>query len=527
MQSAASIDDQVRECRAYAERMGWNVVEVYSDAALSGSSTQRPGYQRLCSDAERKRFDVVLTESMDRLSRSLADTASFNDLLTFYGVKIFTINMGEITPMHVMVTGFVGQQMLTELREKTKRGQRGRVAKGKSAGGLGYGYAVTDVGGRVVVPEQAEVILRIFREYAAGVSPREIARGLNRHHIPGPSGAVWKDTTIRGQRDRGTGILNNAAYVGKLIYGRTSYVKDPRTGKRVSRLQPEDQHLVTEVPELRIVPDDLWKAVKSRQEMVTLEMPKDGDGNALNRAHRKTHALSGLITCGLCGGPMAITGGGRYGCSRYRASRTCENSKTIPREEVEKRVFRGLKTRLFDIDIVGEFMAEFQREVARIRKERASRAVAQRKRFSEIDVQLERLVDALANGIDDPLIGSKIKSLRAERNDLLQAIGDSFDETVIPISNMEAIYRLQVAKLIDGLSDPMLRQDAISVIQSLVEKVIVTPTGEGFAVDIHGELGGILALVEGGTAKRPEQLASGRSLSVVAGVGFEPTTFRL
>ena len=529
MQSAASIDDQVRECRAYAESRGWTVVEVYSDAAISGGSVHRPGYQSMCGDAERRRFDIVLTESMDRLSRKLADTASLNDLLTFHGVKIHTLNMGEITTMHVAIGGMFADQYVADLREKTRRGQKGRVAKGKSAGGLGYGYTVAGIGERVVVQEQAEVVLRIFREYSAGVSPREIARGLNCDHIPGPSGKGWKDTTIRGQRDRGTGILNNAAYIGKLIYGRTSYVKDPRTGKRVPRPQPEDQHLVTEVPELRIVPDGLWKAVKTRQEMVKLEMPKDGDGNALNRAHRKIHALSGLITCGCCGGPMAITGGGRYGCSRYRASRTCENRKTIPREKIEERVFHGLRARLFDIEIVGEFMDEFQREVTRIRKERASRAVSQRKRMAEVQEQIDRLVRlAMTSSAPPASLVDQLHELEREKTDLHSLLGrDPADETVIPISNMEAIYRSRVAKLIDGLNDPLLRQDAISVIQSLVENVIVTPTEEGFAVDIHGELGGILALVEGGNDERPGRVARGASLSVVAGAGFEPATFRL
>src|SRR5690606_37683727 len=80
---------------------------------------------------------------------------------------------------------------------------------------------------------------RIFTDYAAGVSPREIARKLNAERVPGPRGEDWKDTTIRGQANRGTGILNNELYVGRLVYGRTRFVKDPATGKRLARHQRE------------------------------------------------------------------------------------------------------------------------------------------------------------------------------------------------------------------------------------------------------------------------------------------------
>ena len=85
------------------------------------------------------------------------------------------------------------------------------------------------------------MVRRIFELFAAGVSPREIAKRLNAEHVPGPGGRPWGDTTIRGQADRGTGILNNALYAGRLEWNRCSYVKDPRTGKKVPRPHPREQ----------------------------------------------------------------------------------------------------------------------------------------------------------------------------------------------------------------------------------------------------------------------------------------------
>jgi len=83
--------------------------------------------------------------------------------------------------------------------------------------------------------QEVEIVRRIFRDYAARRSPETIAKELNREQIAGPGGREWSNTTIRGQSDRGTGILNNAVYRGVLDWNRCSYVKDPRTGRRVAR----------------------------------------------------------------------------------------------------------------------------------------------------------------------------------------------------------------------------------------------------------------------------------------------------
>src|SRR5678815_4936413 len=88
-QREASIEDQFRECRAYADREGWRVVGEYSDSAISGASWQRPGVQELVRNVGE--YDIVLAEALDRLSRDLQDTAALHKRLTFNGVRIVTI----------------------------------------------------------------------------------------------------------------------------------------------------------------------------------------------------------------------------------------------------------------------------------------------------------------------------------------------------------------------------------------------------------------------------------------------------
>ncbi|WP_425457894.1 recombinase family protein [Aureimonas fodinaquatilis] len=120
-------------------------------------------------------------------------------------------------------------------------------------------------GDREINETEANVVRRTFREFAAGVGPRAIARTLNEEGVPGPAGKLWSDTTIRSHVKRATGLVNNELYIGRLIWNRLRHIKDPSTGKRISRLNPESEWIIKDVPELRIVDDELWHSVRVRQ----------------------------------------------------------------------------------------------------------------------------------------------------------------------------------------------------------------------------------------------------------------------
>ena len=98
-----------------------------------------------------------------------------------------------------------------------------------------------------------------------GNRPRRSRTRSTRASIPGPSGKGWGPSTINGNWRRGTGILNNELYIGRLVWNRLAYVKNPDTGKRVSRLNTKSALIITDVPELRIIDQDLWERVKERQ----------------------------------------------------------------------------------------------------------------------------------------------------------------------------------------------------------------------------------------------------------------------
>jgi len=230
LQSAASIEDQLRLCRERAARDGHAVVEVFSDHAISGGHLgNRPGMLALLDRARAGDIDLVLAESLDRLSRDQEDVAAIYKRLSHAGVAIVTLGEGEISELHIGLKGTMNALFLKDLAEKTRRGQRGRVEAGKIPGGNSYGYRMIrelrddgsiTTGERAIEAREAAVIRRIFAAFTAGLTPRRIAAMLNAEGVPGPRGGPWNASTINGSRQRRNGILNNELYLGRITYNR-------------------------------------------------------------------------------------------------------------------------------------------------------------------------------------------------------------------------------------------------------------------------------------------------------------------
>jgi site-specific DNA recombinase len=132
---------------------------------------------------------------------------------------------------------------------KTKRGQRGRVKEGRIPGGRCYGFDVVRDGGdrgrRVINQREAAIVQGIFAEYVSGRSPRWIVQALNAEGIPGPR--YWNASALLSSAKRRNGILNNSLYGGGSPI--IASVKDPATGRRQARANPQDQWLTQDVPQ--------------------------------------------------------------------------------------------------------------------------------------------------------------------------------------------------------------------------------------------------------------------------------------
>ena len=534
-QRDASIENQLRLCRERAEREGWQIVDSYSDRSLSGASLIRPGIQALMQDAQAGRFNLVLSESLDRISRDQEDIAGVYKRLTFAGIQMVTLSEGDISELHIGLKGTMGALYLKDLAEKTRRGLRGRVEDGKSGGGNSYGYKVVrktgadgeaERGERKIDPVEAAVVRRIFTDYAAGKSPRQIAHELNAEGVPGPRSGGWGPSTIHGNVKRGNGILNNELYIGRLVWNRQRFLKDPETGKRVARPNPADEWIVRAVPELRILDDDLWSAAKEQQRSIRRKYVGDV-GNGLTAVRRCRYLFSGLIKCAECGGGYSIAYRDQFGCSTVKNKGTCSNHARISRAELESRILDALRNELMDPAMFQEFCEEYTREINRLRMEASSNIAAKQTELDRAKRGIRKIIEAITEGYRTPGMKEELFEFENRKERLTRELASAEEPPALLHPNMAQEYRKRIDGLFDALQDERTRLEASDDIRALVGRIFVSP-GEGDRVDLwlEGNLAGILTLAAG--KQTPADPVDGRVLlSMVAGAGFEPATFRL
>ena len=507
LQSEASIDDQVRLCRERAEREGMSVQQIFADYAISGGSlNNRPEMRSLLDAVQQGGIDVVIAEALDRVSRDQEDIAAIFKRLQHAEVCLLTLAEGEINELHVGLKGTMNALFLKDLAAKTRRGQRGRVEAGKIPGGNSYGYRIVrrlledrsvSTGEREIDGKQAEIVRRIFAEYAAGISPRRIARGLNAEGITGPRGGLWNASTINGSRQRRNGILNNELYRGQITYNRQRFVKDPDTGKRIARPNPEDQWIKTEVAHLRIIDDRLWEAaqiLKSRYSSQTG-----------NKRQTRKRLLSGLVKCGACGGSMTIVNRERYSCSAKRERGTCDSPAGISAVELEERVLSGLKDLLLGNEtLIEAFAEEFKAELERLNRQRGSAKRRLQKELNKVNGAINRCVMFIKEGDGSPnIVREELHALEIRREELQweMAAGQT-NHQVLYHPAMADLYRKKVGELQTLLVSTETRTQAMESIRSLIERIEVFPgkTRGNPDVIVVGALAQILAF---GQTKAP------------------------
>jgi site-specific DNA recombinase len=523
-QSERSIDDQVALCRVCCEREGLLVSEVYDDRAISGASTaNRIGWLRLMRDASAGKFDVVIAEALDRISRDQEDLAGIYKRLRFMQIELRTVQDGKAEEIHVGVKGLLGALYLKDLAQKTKRGQAGVIRDQRHNGGRSYGYrSVPGKPGRLEIVEvEASVVRRIFDSYAAGRSPRDIAAALNREGVPGPRGGPWNASTVAGSRKRANGILQNALYIGRIVWNRQSFIKDPDTGRRVSRPNPESERMTAETPELRIVTDDVWTKVQARKARRSGER---------TYATRPRHLLSGLLKCDHCGSGYVVSGRDKRGlylrCSRMVETGLCDNKRTVALDDIETRVIGGIEKHLASPDLIAEYVREYQRAWAKLRDSTGKRRAELQKQFADVQADIRIAVDVL---LEKPsrAVRERLDALEEQRDQLEGALAEVQSAPLVEFHPSAAdSYRKKVQDLRAPLAaaDDENRQEAYRGIRDLVEKIVIKPTGPYKPVDleIHGRMATLLRASIEETIEQPKSMGA-----LVAGVGFEPTTFRL
>ena len=530
LQNSRSIEDQIRVCMERAELEGWSVVDVYSDAAIGGaagtSERQRPGMNALLARVEAGGIDQVLADTTSRIARNQGDAHHIRDRLNYCGARLFTLGDGEIDAFKGAIKGLLDEQQRKELAHNIKRAQKGRVAEGRSPAGLAYGYRTANRidergrfirGLREIDEDAAEIVRRIFREYAAGQSARAITERLNAEGLQGPRSGLWKASTVLGGRLRGDGMLRNRLYVGELVHNRTSKLVEPVS--RAVRIRPNgsDTWTVQAVPGLRIIDQELW-------ERVQLQLEARGSSRPQSQ-RRPKHLLSGLGNCGVCGSGWIIIRRGYWGCAGSQNGGGCFNTRIISDERYEARVLAGLKERLLDPEAVALFVREYHEENARRdREERRARGRLERK-IAQATRQIKRLVDAIGSGASTfEEVRVSLTDARDQREAWKEELAAIDGERVIALHPAIAEdYRRAVGALNAALASsdsPEAREQAIPRIRALIDSITMTPaaTGRGVNIQMAGRLAKMIELATG------RSLGEGGRLTMERVKGIEPSS---
>ena len=323
----------------------------------------------------------------------------------------------------------------------------------------------------------------------------KIAYGLNAEGISGPSGKPWQEAALRGHSRRRNGVLRNDLYLGRLVWNRQRFVKDPTTGRRLPRVNPQSTWIIEEVPHLRIIDDTLAEAVRSRLDVI--EQSPQVQKVLASRfwdKRRPSHLLTGLVHCGACGGVMGAVGGDYLACSAARKSGTCTNRRGMPRKVLEDVILDTLKHHLMAPELVKEFVTAFQEEVNGQSRSREAILSQKRRELADITRKLAGLIDAIAGGLRSPGLQTKLEELEAQK----VALGTEIEASPPPAPrlhpNLPELYRRRVAELDQALSDPDTHDEALTILRGLIEQVDVTPVGKSIKIEFVGQIANMLIL---------------------------------
>ena len=550
-QREASIEDQYRNCERYAERQGWQIVERYQDKGISGTKdeTGRHGYAAMLKAARTKHFDVVLVDDLSRLSRDSMKTEEVRRLFVFLGVRLIGVSDGIDTASkgHKALSGFKGLMndiFLDDLREKTHRGLAGQALKGNNCGGRLYGYRhvpvehPTDVDQfgrpkilavrREIDQEQAQWVRQVFEWYADGRSPRDIADELNQRHVPAPGAAyrrknpsrrygTWTATTFHGDLQHSTGMLNNPVYIGRVTWNRREWVMNPETKRRVPRVRPESEWIVTVQPDLRIIPQALWDRVQERRKALALGQLTNGQ---VRVGRGPKFLLSGLLKCDECGANFVVADYYRYACGGHlnRGASVCKNDHRVSRKLVEERCLAGLKDKLLTPEAVERIIQKATRLLAARNRERQPELERTQRQLAKVEGEITNIMQAIKAGILTPSTKGALEQAEAEKRRLQEAVEKretKANKVTTLLPGAQERIRAVVNDLA-GLSRKHVAQ-AREQLRELIGEIRLVPTADGYLEAVlNGRFEGVLKLAVGGKLN-----------FLVAGRGFEPLTFGL
>lgn len=407
-QNPDSIEVQVEKCTGWCSEHNLPVLDVFADYAVSGMKDTRPQYDRMIRQLQQGGADTVVIYDQSRMFRKLTAWFSFREQLERMGARVVSVTQPMIggdlqDPTNFLTEGSMAlfnQIWALQTRQKVIEKMRFMAKNGQHTGGVpALGYQVVD--GRLeICEEEARIVRRIFRDYAGGMSYRQIIEGLNADGLRTRAGNPFGTNSLHD-------LLKNEKYIGVLYYGATK--KSP-TGKRTAHSGKAEDAIRIDGGCPRIIDDETWKCVQDKME-------KNKKGQA-GRPPLRNYPLKGKVFCGECGSAMVISRSQYkyyyYGCARKQRDRICDASK-ISAQKLERLVagaVRGLFGRPENINGLIEIMRNERSRILGDAPERLRSLIYAR---ASIIKKLDSATNAILSGLNSDTLRKKIEELEAEQ----------------------------------------------------------------------------------------------------------------
>ena len=388
-QREESIDGQLRECRAFAEKNDITLLEPYIDRALSAKTDNRPNFQKMIKDSASKKFDVVIVWKLDRFARNRYDSAHYKSVLRKNGVRVMSatesISEGaEGILLESMLEG-MAEYYSAELSEKVVRGLTENALKCKYNGGkIPIGYHIDENQFYQINPVTAPAVLEAFQNYANGATMQEITDELNIKGIRTTQGTKVTLNTV-------TRMLHNRKYIGEYQY--------------------RDVVIPNGIP--AIVPAKLYEQVQERA-------AANKKAPAKHKAEEE-YLLTTKLFCGYCGCLMTGESGTShtlqvhryYKCRGARKGGGC-TKKTVRKYWIEEVVMQLIQKFIFDDELLDK-LADTMLE--RLNTENTTLPIL-RKQLAEVEKGIENIVNAIQAGIFTASTKERLETLEAEKQEL-------------------------------------------------------------------------------------------------------------
>ena len=394
-QREESIEGQIRECTAYAEKNDITVVKHYIDRAISAKTDNRPQFQQMIKDSERKLFDMVLVWKLDRFARNRYDSARYKTQLKKNGVKLMsateTISEGpEGIILESVLEGYA-EYYSADLAEKVVRGQTENILKGRCNGGRGtFGYTLDSERRFHIDPITAPFVREAFERYNEGATMKEIRDWMNEQGVKNPVGGALTYNSVEH-------MLKNRRYIGELKY--------------------RDVLIADAIPP--IVSLELFEEVQRK-------IAKNKKAPARRKAE-DDYLLTTKLFCGSCGSLMfgesgTSRSGGTYRyykCATAKKKRTCKK-KTVRKDWLEDLVVAKTRELIEDDTVLDAIIAK----VMELQNKENTNLPLYEKQLRETETSIENMLNAIQAGILTSSTKERLETLETQKKELEARIAE-------------------------------------------------------------------------------------------------------